>query len=99
MYNKIQYRVGRIIEPMKAEGKDKAKPRNEKNLVIFSVPIEAVGRKLQRDAVTVQCLQGKGWKDIPDVCKEKHFYYFLVNILKKEELELKLKLFMALIIR
>lgn len=46
-YNKIQYKVGGIIQ-LRRGRQGRGKPRNEKDVVIFSVPIETAGSKSRK---------------------------------------------------
>lgn len=94
-YNKIQYKVWGIIQLRRGWGAaGQAQAKDWERCGNIQCPNRnSWEQEPQKDVLTVQCLEGKGGKDIPDVCKKKkYFYCFLVNIFKKEEFELKLKL-------
>lgn len=90
-YNKLQYRVGGIIKLIRGGEHAGASKDMAGDLVIFGVPIEAAGSKsCKRMCRQYKVGRRKEEKTSQMSARRKHFYCFLVNILKKKELELKL---------
>lgn len=72
-YNKIQYKVWGIIQLRRgwgAAGQAQAEEW-ERCGNIQCLNRNSWEQEPQKDVLTVQCLEGKGGKDIPDVCKKK----------------------------
>lgn len=75
-YNKIQYKVWGIIQLRRgwgAAGQAQAEEW-ERCGNIQCLNRNSWEQEPQKDVLTVQCLEGKGGKDIPDVCKKKKIF-------------------------